>query len=80
MTMKKTTRRQMSKATNQLEKLIKDNWESLKGCKTPIDQIVLSINMVYQNEIENCKPDEKVKITISEENGNIRIHGVCVKK
>ena len=32
----------MSKAINHLEKLIKDNWESLKGCKTPIDQIVLS--------------------------------------
>ncbi len=78
--MKKTIRRQMSKAINHLEKLIKDNWESLKSCKTPIDQIMLSIDMVYQNEMEKCKPDEKVNITITEENGNIRIHGVCVKK
>ena len=68
------------KESNHLEELLKKNWESIKRCKTPIDQIVLSINMVYQNEIENCKPDERVKITITEENGNIRIHGVCVKK
>tara|TARA_R100001086_G_C11658168_1_gene209360 strand:+ start:304 stop:513 length:210 start_codon:yes stop_codon:yes gene_type:complete len=68
------------KTVNPLEQLIKDNWESIKSCKTPMDQIILSINMVYQNELENCKPDEKVKITITEENGNIKIHGVCVKK
>ena len=68
------------KESNHLKELLKKNWESIKRCKTPIDQIVLSINMVYQNEIENCKPDEKVKITITEDNGNIRIHGVCVKK
>ena len=68
------------KESNHLEELLKKNWESIKRCKTPIDQIVLSINMVYQNEIKNCKPDERVNITIKEENGNIRIHGVCVKK
>jgi hypothetical protein len=68
------------KTVNPLEQLIKDNWESIKSCKTPMDQIILSINMVYQNELKNCKPDEKVKITITEENGNIKILGVCVKK
>ena len=68
------------KESNHLEELIKENWESIKNCRNPMDQVMLSIDMVYQNEIENCKPDEKVKITITEDNGNIRIHGVCVKK
>ena len=31
------------KESNHLEELLKKNWESIKRCKTPIDQIVLSI-------------------------------------
>ena len=68
------------KESNHLEELIKENWESIKNCRNPIDQVMLSIDMVYQNELKNCKPNEKVEIKIKEENGNIVIHGKCVLK
>ena len=47
------------KESNHLEELIKENWESIKNCRNPMDQVMLSIDMVYQNELKNCKPDEK---------------------
>ena len=68
------------KGSNHLEDLIKDNWESIKDCRNPMDQVMLSVDMVYQNEIKNCKPNEKVEIKIKQENGNIVIHGKCVPK
>ena len=68
------------KGSNHLEDLIKDNWESIKDCRNPMDQVMLSVDMVYQNELKNCKPNEKVEIKIKKENGNIVIHGKCVPK
>ena len=68
------------KENNHLEDLIKDNWESIKDCRNPMDQVMLSVDMVYQNEIKNCKPNEKVEIKIKKENGNIVINGKCVPK
>ena len=38
------------KGSNHLEDLIKDNWESIKDCRNPMEQVMLSIDMVYQNE------------------------------
>ena len=61
------------KESNHLEDLIKDNWESIKDCRNPMDQVMLSVDMVYQNEIKNCKPNEKVEIKIKQENGNSEI-------
>ena len=55
------------KESNHLEDLIKDNWESIKDCRNPMDQVMLSVDMVYQNEIKNCKPNEKVEIKIKQE-------------
>jgi hypothetical protein len=68
------------KTVNPLEQLIKDNWESIKSCKTPMDQAMLAIDMVYQKELQNCKADEKVQISVKKKNGNLIIHGQCVKK
>ena len=68
------------KESNHLEELIKENWESIKNCRNPMDQVMLSIDMVYQNELKNCKPNEKVEIKIKQENGHIVIHGKCVPK
>ncbi len=68
------------KGSNHLEDLIKDNWESIKDCRNPMDQVMLSVDMVYQNELKNCKPNEKVQIKIKQENGKIVIHGKCVPK
>jgi len=68
------------KGSNHLEDLIKDNWESIKDCRNPMDQVMLSVDMVYQNELKNCKPNEKVQIKIKQENGNIVINSKCVPK
>jgi len=76
----KIERRIKMKGSNHLEDLIKDNWESIKDCRNPMDQVMLSVDMVYQNELKNCKPNEKVQIKIKQENGNIVIHGKCVPK
>ena len=39
---------------NPLEQLLKDNWQSIKNCSTPMDQVMLSVDMVYQQELKNC--------------------------
>ena len=65
---------------NPLEELLKDNWKSIQNVKTPMDQVMLSVDMVYQQELKNCGPNETVSITIKKVNGNLVVHGKCVPK
>jgi len=65
---------------NPLEQLLKDNWKSIQNCKTPIDQVKLYVDMVYQQELKNCKPNEIVSISIKKVDGNLVVHGKCVPK
>ena len=46
--------------SNPLEELLKDNWKSIQNVKTPMDQVMLSVDMVYQQELKNCGPNETV--------------------
>tara|TARA_R100001143_G_C3351623_1_gene129880 strand:+ start:1367 stop:1585 length:219 start_codon:yes stop_codon:yes gene_type:complete len=66
--------------SNPLEQLLKDNWKSIQNCTTPIDQVMLSVDMVYQQELKNCKPNEIVSISIKKVDGNLVVHGKCVPK
>ena len=66
--------------SNPLEELLKDNWKSIQNCTTPIDQVMLSVDMVYQQELKNCKPNEIVSISIKKVDGNLVVHGKCVPK
>ena len=66
--------------SNPLEELLKDNWKSIQNVKTPMDQVMLSVDMVYQQELKNCKPNETVLITIKQVDGNLVVHGKCVPK
>ena len=65
-----------------VEQLLKDNWQSIKNCNTPMDQVMLSIQMAYENESKNCKPNEKVSIHIdTKTNPNaVTITAKCVPK
>ena len=67
---------------NPLEQLLKDNWQSIKNCNTPMDQVMLSMQMAYENESKNCKPNEKVSIHIdTKTNPNaVTIIAKCVPK
>ena len=65
---------------NPLEQLLKDNWKSIQNVKTPMDQVMLSVDMVYQQELKNCKPNEIVSISIKKVDGNLVVHGKCVPK
>ena len=66
--------------SNPLEQLLKDNRKSIQNCTTPIDQVMLSVDMVYQQELKNCKPNEIVSISIKKVDGNLVVHGKCVPK
>ena len=66
--------------SNPLEELLKDNWKSIQNVKTPMDQVMLSVDMVYQQELKNCKPNEIVSISIKKVDGNLVVHGKCVPK
>ena len=66
--------------SNPLEQLLKDNWKSIQNCTTQIDQVMLSVDMVYQQELKNCKPNEIVSISIKKVDGNLVVHGKCVPK
>ena len=66
--------------SNPLEELLKDNWKSIQNVKTPMDQVMLCVDMVYQQELKNCGPNEAVSITIKKVNGNLVVHGKCVPK
>ena len=37
--------------SNPLEELLKDNWKSIQNVKTPMDQVMLSVDMVYQQAV-----------------------------
>ena len=65
-----------------IEQLLKDNWQAIKNCNTPMDQVMLSIQMAYENESKNCKPNEKVSIHIdTKTNPNaVTITAKCVPK
>jgi hypothetical protein len=70
----------MKKIDNELEQLIRDNYDAFINCKHPNDQILLAIDMVYQKEIKNCKENETVRISIQQKEDKFIIHGECVPK
>ena len=66
--------------SNPLEELLKDNWKSIQNCKTPMDQVMLSVDMVYQQELKNCGPNEIVSIKIKTVDNKLVVVGSCVPK
>tara|TARA_R100001530_G_scaffold85223_1_gene59376 strand:- start:33 stop:251 length:219 start_codon:yes stop_codon:yes gene_type:complete len=66
--------------SNPLEELLKDNWKSIQNVKTPMDQVMLSVDMVYQQELKNCGPNEIVSIKIKTVDNKLVVVGSCVPK